>query len=309
MPKKVASFFPRRKEGEEPDGRPTRQISVSYEDLEVLFHLPVKEAAREMNLCATTFKKACRSFGLEEWPFRKGQVHIAQTEPACPPDAPTLQTPGLHQANREVVVPCNSSVWHDESSERVDTSFFGVPFSSFASSSSSVRASAGPSRNGLGPFSTVFSGPMALDTRSYDEARRAAPLVPVFALAAPQGLLQQASMARDARSFVGVSLPPTSAGMPLGGAQGGTLRFEPGPPRELSCVEAVMDYLEGPLVGNFETFVDEEGSPEVPSSSPSSVGEPTLHQTHQRSAHPPVKRPPTLDGDDDGNARAQSPKR
>ena len=73
MPKKVVSFFPRRKDGEEQDGRLPRQISVSYEDLEALFHLPLKDAAREINLCATTFKKACRSFGIEEWPFRKGQ--------------------------------------------------------------------------------------------------------------------------------------------------------------------------------------------------------------------------------------------
>ena len=36
------------------------------------------------------------------------------------------------------------------------------------------------------------------------------------------------------------------------------------PPRGLSCIDAVMDYLEGPLVGNFELmFVDEEGVPEV----------------------------------------------
>ena len=365
MPKKVVSFFPRRKEGEEPDGRPTRRISVSYEDLEALFHLPVKDAAREMNLCATTFKKACRSFGLEEWPFRKGR--IAQTEPVYPPTPPTLQTSGMHPASRAVMVSCTSPVWLDGSSERRETSSFGFPHSnsSVASSSSNVRASAGPSRDGLDPVNTVWSGPMALatrsygearhasqgetrhagqslpvlssaaqqgllqqaskalDTRSYGEARRAGlslpgfssaapqgflqqasmafdtrsyarhagPAFPVFAIAAPQGLLHQASMARDTQSFTGVPLPmseglPTTR--PLGEAHGGPLLLEPGPPRdvgsvgrmgtptptigvgdpmlptlptrELSCVEAVMDYLERPPVGDFEFMFADEGA-------------------------------------------------
>ena len=107
---------------------------------------------------------------------------------------------------------------------------------------------------------------MALDTR-YGEARHAGQSFPVFSSAAPQGLLQQASMAHDTRSFNGVPRPmpdglPTTR--PRGGEQGGATLLEAGPPREQSCVEAVMDYLEGPLVGNFEfMFVDEEGAPEV----------------------------------------------
>ena len=136
---KVVSFFPRRKMGEESDGRLPRQISVRYIDVECLFHLPLKDAARAIKLGATSFKKACRSFGMKEWPFR----------------------------------------------------------------------------------------------------RHAGPASPVFSSASPQDLLQLAT-----RSF---SAPLDTA-----------------PPRELSCIEAVMDYLEGPLVGSFEfMFVDGEGAPEV----------------------------------------------
>ena len=74
-------------------------------------------------------------------------------------------------------------------------------------------------------------------------------------------------MARDTRSFVGVPRPmpeglPTT--WPRGGEQGGATVLEAGPPRERSCMAAVMDYLDGPLAGNFEViFADEEGSPEV----------------------------------------------
>jgi hypothetical protein len=350
MPKKVVSFFPRRKEGGEPDGRLTRQISVSYDDLEALFHLPLKDAAREMNLCATTFKKACRSFGMETWPFRKGQpVPVARMT------APTLQTPKLHQASRAVMVSCTSPVWHDASSERRDTSSFGFPrsYSSVASSSSNVTASSDPktSQDSLNPFSTVFSGPMALDTRSYGEARHAGQSFPVSSSAAPQGLLQASttrdtrsyveaqhadsafpsfsssapSMALDTRSYVearhsdsafpsfsssapsmaldtrayvearhsdsalpffsssapsmdtrsydaarhaGSSFPgfPNAApqGLEMAHPRSFSAPIDTAPPREVSCVEAVMDYLEGPLVGDFESvFVDEEGAPEV----------------------------------------------
>jgi hypothetical protein len=105
-------------------------------------------------------------------------------------------------------------------------------------------------------------------------------------------------MTRDARSFNGVPLPMpeypalapldapscidsftrfcVSSGVPMpegqpttrpyGGAQGGTtLRREGGTTpeaslsREQSCVEAVMEYLEGPLEGDFDfMFEDEE---------------------------------------------------
>ena len=68
--KKVVSFFPRRKEGEEPDGHLMRRISIDYETLESRFHLPLKVAAREvgiqppsmMGLCPTTFNRLSRLF-------------------------------------------------------------------------------------------------------------------------------------------------------------------------------------------------------------------------------------------------------
>jgi len=297
MPKKVVSFFPRRKEGEEQDRRLQRQISVSYEDLEALFHLPLKDAAREINLCATTFKKACRSFGMEEWPFRRGQTQ----PPVARITTPTLQTPELHQAKGAVMVSCTSPVWHAGSSERMDASSVGFPYSNSSVASSS---SSDPSRDSLKPFGTIFTGPMALDTRSHGEARHSGQSFPGFFSAAPQGLLQQASMTHNTRSYVearhadtvfqsfsssapsmaldtrsygearlpGPSLPGFSSAAPQGLLQQASMALprsfsapiNTAPPREQSCVQAVMDYLEGPLVGNFEfMFVDEEGAPEA----------------------------------------------
>ena len=78
MPKRARSvlFFPRPKEAWEP-GHLTHHICVSKERIEGLFHLKLVDAAREIGLCPTTFKKACRRFGLTKWPSRKGQHDAA----------------------------------------------------------------------------------------------------------------------------------------------------------------------------------------------------------------------------------------
>ena len=185
MPQRGGSclFLPRLKEGEDPNA--FRHIRVSYEALEALFHLPLKEAAREIGLCPTTFKKACRHFGLQKWPARRDSAiarRNAQTDgvdaatrtlhqkPVSAPDAPILQ-PEAHLERYAVAVPCTSPVWHDGSSAWRHTSHSGFPFPSIASSSSNVRSSCEPHR-------------------------------------------------------------------------GCATSLEAGPPRELSCVEAVMEYLD-----------------------------------------------------------------
>jgi hypothetical protein len=105
---------------------------------------------------------------------------------------------------------------------------------------------------------------MAHDTRSFGEARHAGPAFPAFSRAAPQGLLQQASIACDTRSFCGVPLPVPhglATTRARGGEQGSATPLETRPPPERSCVEAVLDYLEGPLATeDFDfMFVDEAG--------------------------------------------------
>ena len=218
MPTKAGScvFLPRRKEGEDLDG-PARHITVSYEALERLFYLPLKRAAHEIGLCPTTFKTACRRLGLQQWPFRKGrrfnmEVVIArrnaQTEGVdaviVSPAAPTLQTPELHQAMRSVMVSSTSPIWH-------------------------------------GSFSS-----MALDTRSYGEARHAGPALQLktFAPHDTHSCIDPFTWDRDS---IGVPLPlpeglPTTR--PCGGEQGGATSLETVSPRERSCVEAVMEYLD-----------------------------------------------------------------
>ena len=233
-----------------------------------------------------------------EWPFRKKRLRDAfaqrasQTdgvdgakrtwcsviqEPVCAPAAPALQTTKARQDKRDVNVSCTSPVWHNGPTTRRDPPACDFPLSSNASSRSTAGASSSElPRNCFDPFGANFFS------------------------AAPAGLLQQASLARDSRSFIGVPLPmheyPTiapldapscidsftrfcvSSGVPMpegqptarpsggtqgttrpsGGAQGG-MTLEASLSREQSCVEAVMEYLEGPLVGNFDfMFEDEE---------------------------------------------------
>jgi len=78
-------FFSRRKEGEGaavPESVTYHMIKLDYEALKGLFHLKLTDAAREIGLSVTTFKKACRRFNIERWPFRDTQaaaIHAAKT--------------------------------------------------------------------------------------------------------------------------------------------------------------------------------------------------------------------------------------
>jgi len=214
-------FLPRRKEGEDPDA--PRHIRVSYEALEELFHLPLKDAAREIGLCTTTFKKACRRFGLEQWPFRKNDgparrasetdggdaaIRTLNQEPVCAPAAPTLQTTGAHHANHAVTLSCTSPVWHD-----------GV-FSSAAPQDLPQKAAMA--------FDTPFMGvPMTGPSPLWHDGSRA------WRDTSSAGF-PFSSIASSSSNVGASSEPQRDCATPL----------ETGPPRERSCVEAVMDYLD-----------------------------------------------------------------
>mmetsp|Transcript_10838 Transcript_10838/g.26279 ORF Transcript_10838/g.26279 Transcript_10838/m.26279 type:complete len:253 (-) Transcript_10838:234-992(-) len=230
MPKSARTcvFFPRRKEGEDAEPGPlTRRVHVNYETLEGLFHLPLKDAARELGLCPTTFKKACRALSIGEW-RPKGQSRTPLARREAQPDDVNAAITSLHVA---ATVPGTSPVRHDGSIASMDASAFCFSFAANASSSSTARASPDP-------FGAAFSS------------------------AAPEGqfhaVFQHKTVAPlDALSYID-SLPTTE---PCGGEQGGATPLKAGPPRERSCVEAVMEYLDGPLAENFDfMFADEAGS-------------------------------------------------
>jgi hypothetical protein len=41
------------------------------ESIAKLYHLPLCEAARQMNMCTTTFKLLCRERGISRWPYKR----------------------------------------------------------------------------------------------------------------------------------------------------------------------------------------------------------------------------------------------
>jgi len=291
MPKRATScvFFPRYKEGEhQGPGHLPRHISVTYEALAGLFHLPLKDAAREVGLCTTTFKKACRRFDMKKWPFRKGQrrtpisrsnvqtegvvaaIKTLHQEHVCTLAVPTLQTPEMLQGKSAVTVSCTPPAWHNGS---IDTSAFCRSFSRNPSSSSTVRASSELRQNCYDPFGAVFSSAapvslasllqqasMALDTRSCDEAGHTGPAFQHKSFATFDAPSYIDSLTRGLTSIgVPKALPCSTSGGPKR-VSPGSGRPEEGQPRERPCVEAVMDYLDGPLVGDFDfMFADEAG--------------------------------------------------
>jgi len=269
-------FLPRRKPEEGPDGQ--RHIRVSYEALEGLFHLPLKDAAREIGLCPTTFKKACRRFNLEHWPFRQFQGRIpfarrtSQTDgvdaamrtlhqdPVCATAAPTLQTTDAHQAMRAGTVSCTSPVWHD-----------------------GISSSAAP--QGL-----LQQASMALDMRSYGEARHAGPAFEHFApLDAPSYI----DTLTRGRVVIGVPQPCPSlvwrdistSGVPLSSIASSSSHVRAS--SELDCLNPFSAVFEGLLRKHTSSF----GSPFCSIAISSSNGR-TSTELHRDRATPLETGPP-----------------
>jgi len=165
-------FFPRRKEGEHAEPGPlTRHIIVNYETLANLFHLPLKDAARELGLCPTTFKKACRCFNLERWPFRKGQsrIPLARRDSTSSIDSSTSTVRASSELPRDCPDP------------------FSAMFSSVA------------------PEGLLQQASTTLDTRSYGEARYAGPAF-VHKTFSPLDAPSCIDSSTKGRVFVGVPL-------------------------------------------------------------------------------------------------------
>jgi len=58
------------------DAPPSRQVKVTKAELVNLFHLSLSAACREVGLCSTTFKKACRAHGLRKWPYHRSKQSV-----------------------------------------------------------------------------------------------------------------------------------------------------------------------------------------------------------------------------------------
>jgi len=293
---KSCVFFPRQKAGDhsEPELL-TRRININYETLEKLFHLPLKDAAREIGLCSTTFKKACRHFNMKKWPFRKGQsktppgkpgaytrrnaqpngVHAAITphyEPIRPLAASKLQTTEVHQDNSAVAVS------RTPSSSTVTASRTG-------SSATTVRASSAALDDRQ---SLLQQAAMAFDTRSCGEAGHAGAAFPLETFAPLDALSYIDSLTLSRHQGGDVfdteesqedcmgsqedcmgSQEDSPRGSPILEGQASTLPCTSAPPPDLkeeqSCVEAVLEYLEsserfgslGHRAGNFDFMFED----------------------------------------------------
>ena len=46
-------------------------VELTIERLEEHFSLPLNEAAKQLGVCETSLKSACRKIGITKWPYRK----------------------------------------------------------------------------------------------------------------------------------------------------------------------------------------------------------------------------------------------
>jgi hypothetical protein len=70
--RKPGIIYPRRKKFSQSSDDINRPVQLSRKHLESLMHLPIPSACKEVGVCATTFKKACRRQGIHCWPYRRG---------------------------------------------------------------------------------------------------------------------------------------------------------------------------------------------------------------------------------------------
>eukprot|EP00960_Hanusia_phi_P006374 182825-Hanusia_phi.AAC.1 len=50
-----------------------RQVSLTLDIVQQLFHLRQDKAAAQLGVCLTSFKAACRRLGIKRWPFTRTQ--------------------------------------------------------------------------------------------------------------------------------------------------------------------------------------------------------------------------------------------
>ncbi|GLC77773.1 hypothetical protein PLESTM_001141100 [Pleodorina starrii] len=49
----------------------TRKADLTNKDISSFFHMPIKDASRELGLSTTYLKRICRQLGIPRWPYRK----------------------------------------------------------------------------------------------------------------------------------------------------------------------------------------------------------------------------------------------
>nr|ADI46915.1 MID1m [Volvox carteri f. nagariensis] len=49
----------------------TRKADLTNADISSFFHMPIKDASRELGLSTTYLKRICRQLGIPRWPYRK----------------------------------------------------------------------------------------------------------------------------------------------------------------------------------------------------------------------------------------------
>jgi hypothetical protein len=53
-----------------PKGHKKKARDITFDEIEMLFHLPIKEAANELGICLSLLKKLCRKNSVHRWPQR-----------------------------------------------------------------------------------------------------------------------------------------------------------------------------------------------------------------------------------------------
>ncbi|GAB4813338.1 hypothetical protein N2152v2_000384 [Parachlorella kessleri] len=75
---------------------------ITWEELESCFHLPTDQACKELGVGLTIFKRICRRFGLERWPYKKpSKAGTAQSQGSSRAAAPSRDSVQQQQQQQQ----------------------------------------------------------------------------------------------------------------------------------------------------------------------------------------------------------------
>mmetsp|Transcript_5265 Transcript_5265/g.12653 ORF Transcript_5265/g.12653 Transcript_5265/m.12653 type:complete len:165 (-) Transcript_5265:186-680(-) len=91
-----------------------RFLTISRTRLESMFHMPIKDAADQLDICATSLKRVCRSLGINRWPYVKVQKKSEDSSDHAAVSSPQQATDASQASTSPPVSPCST---HEESAE------------------------------------------------------------------------------------------------------------------------------------------------------------------------------------------------
>eukprot|EP00961_Rhodomonas_salina_P213410 2882183-Rhodomonas_salina.1 len=103
-------LYPRKKQNVLSPEPNRKVLTINKARIESMFHMPIKDAADQLDICVTSLKRVCRSLGINKWPY----VKVSCKKPEDSPEHEAFAFP--HQATdaSQASTPPPVSPWSEQ---------------------------------------------------------------------------------------------------------------------------------------------------------------------------------------------------